>query len=347
MQPILAIVGATATGKSALAMAVAEALDGEIINADALQVYRGFDIGTAKPGPADLERVRHHLVDILEPHERYSAGEFARRALEAIADIQGRGRLPIVVGGSGLYLRALFEGISPVPPGDPDVRRELRARLEAEGLGTLREELGRLDPPTVERLSAGDTQRILRALEVVLVSGHPLSSWIRKQPFGNQRIAGVRVGLTLPRSILYDQIAGRVARMLEAGWQDEVAELLRRGFSPSLPAFQAIGYRQLVCHLEGLGSLDHAVAGILRETRHFAKRQETWFRKEPEVTWFSAQDLELQIPGVIEHAKHRGLGRAYGQAQHQHSGRVPVPEPEGGADDASGACDRPESPWAP
>jgi tRNA dimethylallyltransferase len=347
MQPVLAIVGATATGKSALAMAVAEALGGEIVNADALQVYRGFDIGTAKPSLAERERVRHHLIDILEPHERYSAGEFARRAREAIADIQGRGRPAIVVGGSGLYLRALFEGISPVPPGDPEVRRELRARLAAEGLGALREELRRLDPPTAERLSAGDTQRVLRALEVALVSGRPLSSWVSKQPFGRQRIAGVRVGLTLPRSILYDQIAGRVARMLAAGWRDEVEALLRRGFSPTLPAFQAIGYRQLVGHLEGLGSLDQAVAEILRATRHFAKRQETWFRKEPEITWFSALNLELQVSGVIEHAKHRGLGRAYDQAQHQHSGRLSLPESEGGADDASGAGDRPESPGAP
>ena len=310
MDPVLAIVGPTATGKSALGMAVAEALGGEIVNADALQVYRGFDIGTAKPGVADRERVRHHLVDILEPDERYSAGEFARRAREAIAEIQGRGRVPVVVGGSGLYLRALFEGLSPVPAGDPEVRRELRARLEAEGLPALREELERRDPETAARLGAGDTQRVLRALEVALVSGRPLSAWIGEQPFGAQGIAAVRVGLTLPRGILYDRIAGRVARMIEAGWTEEVAGLLSRGFSPALPAFQAIGYRQLVRYLEGKESLELAAGDIVRETRRFAKRQETWFRKEPEVTWFSAQDLERQIPGVLEHAKHRGLGRA-------------------------------------
>jgi tRNA dimethylallyltransferase len=312
MEPVLAIVGPTATGKSALGMALAERLGGEIVNADALQVYRGLDIGTAKPGLEDRERVPHHLIDILEPEERYSAGEFARRAREAIAEIQGRGRVAIVVGGSGLYLRALFDGLSPVPAGDPEVRGGLRARLEAEGLAPLREELGRLDPETAGRLGAGDTQRVLRALEVALVSGRPLSAWIGEQPFGAQGIAAVRVGLTVPRSILYDQIAGRVARMMEAGWAEEVAALLRRGLSPTLPAFQAIGYRQLVRYLEGIGSLELAVSDIVRETRRFAKRQETWFRKEPEVTWFSAQDLERQIPGVLEHAKHRGLGRAYG-----------------------------------
>ncbi len=312
MDPVLAIVGPTATGKSALAMALAARFGGEIVNADALQVYRGFDIGTAKPGPEERARVPHHLIDILEPHERYSAGEFARRAREAIVEIQVRGRVPIVVGGSGLYLRALFDGLSPVPPGDPEVRRELRERLEIEGLAPLREELIRLDPLTARRLGAGDTQRVLRALEVALVSGRPLSAWTAEQPFGTQGIAAVRVGLTLPRSILYDRIAGRVTRMLEAGWLDEVAALLRQEFSPTLPAFQAIGYRQLVRYLGGMLSLELAIADIERETRRFAKRQETWFRKEPAVAWFSAQDLERQIPGVLEHAKHRGLGRAYG-----------------------------------
>jgi tRNA dimethylallyltransferase len=312
MEPILAIVGPTATGKSALGLALAEILQGEIVNADALQVYRGFDIGTAKPGPADRERVPHHLIDILDPSEIYSAGEFARRAREAIADIQGRGKLPIVVGGSGLYLRALFSGMSPIPPGDPEVQGELRARLAAEGLASLRDELARVDPRTEARLASGDTQRVLRALEVARVTGRPLSAWIAEQPFGTQAIAGVRVGLTLPRAILYDRIAGRVAWMLEAGWLEEVEGLIRLGLSPRFPAFQAIGYRQLVRHLEGDGSLEQAIAGIVQETRRFAKRQETWFRKEPDVTWFSAQELKRQIPGVLEHAKHRGLGRAYG-----------------------------------
>jgi tRNA dimethylallyltransferase len=312
MQPVLAIVGATATGKSALAMALAERLGGEIVNADALQVYRGFDIGTAKPSPADRARVPHHLIDILEPHETYSAGEFARRARAAIAEIQARGGVPIVVGGSGLYQRALFAGISPLPPGDPQARRELRERLKREGLAPLREELARLDPRTAARLGAGDTQRVLRALEVALVSGRPLSAWIAEQPFGTQGIAGVRVGLTLPRSILYDQIAGRVARMMESGWTQEVAGLLAKGLSAELPAFQAIGYRQLVRHLEGDGSVEQAVAEIIRETRRFAKRQETWFRKEPDVAWFSALDIERRIPGVLDYAKHRGLGGAYG-----------------------------------
>lgn len=310
--PVLAIVGATATGKSALGMFLAEHLDGEIVNADALQVYRGFDIGTAKPGPEERARVPHHLIDVLEPHERYSAGDFARRAGEAVEEIRSRGRLPIVVGGSGLYLRALFEGLSPIPPGDPEVRQRLRERLETEGRETLLAELRERDPDTAARLAPGDTQRILRALEVALVSGEPLSAYISRQPFGVQRIAALRVGLTLPRGILYDQIASRVAEMVRKGWVEEVAGLLSRGLSPDLPAFQAIGYRQLVQFVEGAWSLDRAIAETIRSTRRFAKRQETWFRKEPHITWFSAQDLNrLFFHRVLDYAtKHRGSGRA-------------------------------------
>jgi len=311
-QPVLAVVGPTATGKSVLALAVAERLGGEIVNADALQVYRGFDIGTAKPSAEERRRVPHHLLDILEPGERYSAGEFARRATEAIAGIRERGRLPIVVGGSGLYLRALFQGISPVPPGDPETRERLRQRLSEEGLTALFAELWRVDPETAARLGTGDTQRVLRALEVAIVSGRPLSRWILEQPFGTQRIAALTVGLTLPRAILYDQIAGRVVRMMAEGWREEVAGLLQRGLSPDLPAFQAIGYRQIVHYLEGDGSLELVVGETIKATRRFAKRQETWFRKEPDVTWFCSQDLECRVLQVLEHIKHRGLGRAYG-----------------------------------
>jgi tRNA dimethylallyltransferase len=308
-RPVVAVVGATATGKSRLALSLAEALSGEIINADALQVYRGFDLGTAKSSPSERARVPHHLIDVLEPHERWSAGEFARRARAAIVEIERRGRLPIVVGGSGLYLRALFAGISPVPPGDPAVRASLRARLEAEGLPALAAELARLDPETAARLAPGDTQRILRALEVALGSGRPLSSWIASQPFGKASVSAISVGLTLPRGILYDGIARRVARMVEQGWVAEVAGLLDRGLDPHLPAFQAIGYRQIALHVLGEWSLERAVRETVQATRRFAKRQETWFRKEPDVTWFPAEDLDGRTPHILAHLMRSGLGR--------------------------------------
>jgi len=310
-QPVLVFLGATATGKSALALRLAEEIGGEIVNADALQVYRGFDIGTAKPTPEEQSRVPHHLIDILEPHQRYSAGEFARRAREAIEDIEVRGRRALVVGGSGLYLRALLEGISPVPRGDRQVRRALRRRLKEQGLPALYDELERRDPVTAERVMPGDRQRILRALEVVEVSGVPLSRWIERQPFGDQRLPSLRIGLTLPRAILYDRIAARVDRMVERGWLKEVRRLLDSGLTPDVPAFQAIGYRQLVRHLRAEISLEEAIEDIARETRRFAKRQETWFRKEPDVTWFPSDDLEDLVPRMLKFLE-QGRGRAYG-----------------------------------
>lgn len=298
--PLVAIVGPTATGKTALAIELAERLGGEVVNADALQVYRGLDIGTAKPSPEERARVPHHLVDILEPTERYSAGEFARRARRVIGEIRERGGRPIVAGGSGLYLRALLEGISPVPPGDPGIRADLRRRLEAEGLESLYRELGEVDPASAKRLAPGDTQRILRALEVARVSGTPLSEWIARRPYGEERLPAVRVGLTLPRGVLYDAIARRVARMVESGWVEEVTRLLSRGLKPSDPAFQAIGYREMARHVRGGWSLERAVEETIRATRRYAKRQLTWFRKEPDVAWLDARESERLSARVVE-----------------------------------------------
>jgi tRNA dimethylallyltransferase len=305
MPPVLAIVGATATGKSSLALELAEPLGGEIINADALQVYRGFDIGTAKPSREDRRRVAHHLLDILEPDEPFSAGEFARRARQAIAEIRGRRRLPMLVGGSGLYLRALIEGISPIPAIDPELRQRLRRRLEAEGVEALRLELRRLDPVTAARLAAGDSQRLLRALEVAVGTGRPLSAWIAEEPVGDGGIDAVWIGLTLPRALLYDRIAVRVGRMLAAGWMDEVRSLLAAGLSPSLPAFQAIGYRQLAGHVAGEATLEEATERIVRATRRYAKRQLTWFRRRPGVEWFPA--AETSASTILDHLTRAGL----------------------------------------
>jgi tRNA dimethylallyltransferase len=301
MRRVVAIVGATATGKSALALELALALRGEIVNADSLQVYRGLDIGTGKPTPQERARVPHHLIDVLDPAEPYSAGEFARRAEAAIAEIAGRGRVAILVGGSGLYLRALLEGLSPLPPPDAALRRRLRQRLAEEGAPRLHAELVRRDPETAARLAAGDSQRVVRALEVALGTGTPLSAWQERQPFGARRLPALRVGLTLPRPVLYDRIARRVGCMRDRGWVAEVEQLLQGGVAPEVPAFQAIGYRQIVRHLRGEWSVERAFAETLRATRRFAKRQETWFRREPDVAWLDATD-----PGVLA-GRARGL----------------------------------------
>ncbi len=289
MSGIIAIVGPTASGKSSLGLALAEALGGEIVNADALQVYRGFDIGTAKPTRDERLRVPHHLVDILDPSERYSAGEFARRARAAIAEIAGRGRTAILVGGSGLYLRALWSGIAPLPPVNTVVRGELLERLEKDGLASLYSQLAVLDPATANRLGAGDTQRILRALEVALATGDTLTTWIARQPFGTEPVSMRKIGLTLPRGLLYDAIAARVAAMVDAGWLNEVRALLAGGVDRGSPAFQAIGYRDWLGFLDGEAGLEATQQKVVTLTRRFAKRQETWFRRETGVEWWDAR----------------------------------------------------------
>jgi tRNA dimethylallyltransferase len=291
VRPLLIVLGPTATGKSALGLRLAEELGGEIVNADALQVYRGLDVGTAKPTPEERRRVRHHLIDVLDPDRPWSAGEFVRGARAAIAEIEGRGRRPVVVGGSGLYLRALTEGISPMPPGDPEVRAELRRRLTGDGREALAAELARVDPETAARLAPGDTQRLLRALEVEAVSGRPLSAWIASQPFGTEKVPAFKLGLTLPRAILYDRIQNRAAEMVERGWVEEVEGLLARGYTRDDAAFQAIGYRQLAAHLAGERSLGNALEEIVRETRRFAKRQLTWFRRDRGIDWIDAREV--------------------------------------------------------
>ena len=293
--PVVAIMGATATGKSGLAMTLAEAMDGEIVNADALQIYRGLDIGTAKPGAAMLQRVPHHLVDILEPEEAFSAGEFVRRASVAIEDIQRRGHLAILVGGTGLYFRALFDGLSPLPEIDAAVRQRVRALP----LDLAQEQLRGLDPETAERLAAADRQRIQRALEVVLSSGRPISYWQRLKPSKDGLWPVYRIGLTMQRGLLYDRIAGRVQGMVADGWVCEVKGLLERGVAPTVPAFQAIGYRQLVRHVLGEWSLEAALDDTIRATRRYAKRQVTWFRKERAIRWLPALDTERAIPSLL------------------------------------------------
>ncbi len=304
MSRVLSIVGPTATGKSALALRLAERQGGEIVNADALQVYRGFDIGTAKPSPDERRRVPHHLLDILDPHESFSAGEFARRAHRVIDEIQLRRRLPIVVGGSGLYLRALVDGISPIPPVDPRWREQLQRRLASEGVDTLRAELRRLDPATAQRLAPADTQRLLRALEVAHGTGRALSAWIEEKPSG-KGLDAEWIGLTLPRGLLYDRIADRVERMLAAGWVEEVRRLLAAGLTPSLPAFQAIGYRELSAHVAAETTLEEATRRIVRATRRYAKRQMTWFRRQPGVEWFPS--VEGNDAAVLDYLARVGL----------------------------------------
>jgi tRNA dimethylallyltransferase len=302
----LAVVGPTCTGKSALALALARRYGGELVNADALQVYRGLDRGTAKPDAAARAAVPHHLIDILDPRQRFSAGEFARRGRVVLENIAARGRLPIVVGGSGFYLRALFNGLAEVPPVPAEVRDAVRRRLDDQGIGALRAELERRDPELAARLDPLDRQRLLRGLEVLEATGRALSSWQRDSP--RSEVPALFIGLTLPRTLLYDRIATRAYAMLDGGWLDEIRELLRGGVPESAPAFQALGYRQLLRHLQGSCTLEQAMEETLRATRRYAKRQETWFKGERVAAWFRSPDTERLEHDVIEFLSLQGIG---------------------------------------
>lgn len=302
MADYLVLVGATASGKSGLALRLAEAIGGEVVNADAFQVYRGFDIGTAKPTREERERVPHHLLDILEPGEEFSAGAFARRAAEALERIRSRGSTPIVVGGSGFYLETLWRGLAPLPDVPRELRERWRSRLEREGLAALRRELERVDPATAARLALGDTQRTLRALEVESISGRPLSSWLAVERRPASPLTPLKVGLTLSRAVLYDRIRVRLRRMVERGWVEEVEGLLGRGIDPSRPAFRAIGYQDVARVVRGEIDLESALAGAERDTRRYAKRQRTWFRREVDIKWLDPGDAkpEVVVAGLRE-----------------------------------------------
>jgi len=332
MEPTLVLLGATATGKSAVALALARGRGGEIVNADALQAYRRLDIGTGKPSAAERSEVPHHLFDVLEPDERFSAGEFARRARAVVAEIRARGAWPIVVGGSGFYLRSLLDGLTPLPAVGEELRRELREQAARDGAEAMHARLAALDPPSAERLAAADRQRVLRALEITLGTGRPFSAWLA-EPAREPGLAGLKVGLTVPRRILYDRIGARVRSMVDGGWLDEVTRLLREGVPPESPAFQAIGYRELARCARGECGLEEAVEAIVLATRHLAKRQETWFRRERNVHWVVAEDRASATADVQRLVSEVGHGRAHDddKAQHQYPGRVPVPEPQGGA----------------
>lgn len=235
----------------------------------------------------------HHLFDVLDPVEAYSAGTFVRRARDTIQSIADRGRVPIVVGGSGFYIRSLIKGLSPIPRVDDAVRTSVLADLEARGVEALHAELADLDPESARRIAIGDRQRVSRALEVHRATGRTLSSW-QSEPPTEAPLDAARVGLTLPRSILYDRVARRVRDMVGAGWVTEVQELLASGIAPDAPAFQAIGYRQITEHVLGRISLQDAVERTIIATRQYAKRQITWFRREPDVIWHEAASRSIE-----------------------------------------------------
>ncbi len=275
---IIVVVGPTCTGKSDLALTLAASFHGEIVNADAMQVYRGFDIGTAKPDGADRAKAVHHLVDVAEPWEHFNAALFEERARKAIEDIGGRRRTPIVVGGTGLYVRALLYGLFEAPD-DLSVREVLRGRFRDDPKG-LYEELRSVDPEYASRVSVRDGIRIVRALEVFRTTGRPMSQWEQSHGFREARYDAFVACLAAPRNLLYERINRRVDSMLERGWIDEVRGLLGEGLDRDLKPFGSIGYREIVLYIEGRLGYEVMVEEIKKKTRRYAKRQMTWFSKE-------------------------------------------------------------------
>jgi tRNA dimethylallyltransferase len=289
---VIAIVGATATGKTALGIAVAQQLGGEVVNADSRQVYRGMDIGTAKPTLDDQASVPHHLLDVADPDQTMTLATYIDLAAAAISAITDRGRTPIIVGGTGQYVWALLEGwqVPRVPP-DRELRAHLEARAEHEGAQVLADELRRIDPASAQIIDVRNVRRMIRAIEVTQATGRPFSEWqLRDPPALDARI----IGLRLDRAALYERIDGRVDAMLAGGLIGEVRSLLAAGFGCDLPAMSGIGYRQVCDHLAGRCTLGEATQRIKTETHRLARMQHAWFKpSDPRIEWFDASSESL------------------------------------------------------
>jgi tRNA dimethylallyltransferase len=312
--PVLVLIGPTAVGKTAISLEIADRWNAEIISGDSMQVYRGMDIGTAKATPDERARIRHHLIDIRDPDEPYSVSDFQKMAREAIADIHSRGKLPFIVGGTGLYIEAACYDFRFTSAGvDHRLREELRRVAETEGPEALFARLRQADPETAERLHPNDVKRVIRALEIHAATGIPLSRHLAGQsrrPLYDLCI----ICLTMDRQKLYKRIEQRVDQMLEQGLVDEVRALLARGYTRDMVSMQGLGYKEIAEYLEGLCTLEEAVERIKRDTRRFAKRQLSWFRHMRGVHWVDVTDEERMASHLREiHAIIAGMSGTRGE----------------------------------
>jgi tRNA dimethylallyltransferase len=296
---LIVVLGPTASGKSALGIRLAERLGGEILVCDSTQVYRRFDIGTAKVPAAEQRGIAHHLVDLVEPEEVFTAGEYRRRALEVLGEIGHRDGVPIITAGTGLYLRALLEGLAEAPLRAEDLRERLRATAVAHGPQHLHRILARLDPESAARIGPRDTQKVIRAIEMRLVSGKQVSEIFGS---GREPLTGyevIKIGLLPPRADLYQRIHERVESMIRAGWIEEVRQLIEDGVPSDAKPFQFIGYAQWRDYLAGHVTKKAAIESIQHATRNLAKRQMTWFRKEKAVEWLEGFGDSLEISSAV------------------------------------------------
>ncbi len=303
---VMVLVGPTAIGKTELSFALAEQFNCEIISMDSVQVYRFMDIGSAKPSREEQKKVRHHLIDIVDPDEQYSAASFVRDCLHAVEDICHQGKTPLITGGTGLYLSCLINGLFETIHVKDEVRETLKKELRARGLKALHQELATVDPTAAKRIHPNDRQRILRGLEIHRGTGTPWSEHLQRQKDQGPSVRFSRLycmGLECERSLLYKRIDQRTEQMLEQGLVDEVAGLRRMGYGPELSSMQSIGYRHVNRYLDSDYAFTSMVNDLARDTRRYAKRQMTWFRKQASLRWYDRHDKKRLIDDAIKFAE--------------------------------------------
>jgi tRNA dimethylallyltransferase len=295
---IVVIAGPTASGKSGFAVNLARSLSGEIVNADSMQVYRGMDIGTAKPTLEEQKGVPHHLLDIVNPDEPFNAAIYRRKALPVITDICLRGKACLVVGGTGLYIRALLGGLMEAPPPDPGLREALCKECDTDGPAKLHERLKVLDPESAAAIHPNDRIRIIRALEIIHISNCLSSDLMKGHGFRDQSLNALKICLNVERETLYHRINERTVKMADMGLLQETRHLLNQGYSPDLRSMKAIGYRHMVRHLKGDWSFEEAIHTLKRDTRRYAKRQLTWFRAESDIIWIDPEAIDMVLKKI-------------------------------------------------
>jgi tRNA dimethylallyltransferase len=290
--PLIVIAGPTGAGKSALALRVCEEFSGEIVNCDSLQLYRGFHVGTAKTPESERGGIRHHLLDVLDPPGGYSAGAYARVARNVIQEITSRGHLPVVVGGTGFYLRALLNGLPHLPESDQATRERLMDR-EQRKTGSMRRLLTRLDPSSAKRIHPNDTQRVMRAVEIRILSGRVAPPVDETGPLTGYRV--LKIGLDPDRAALYRLLDARTCQMFGSGLIEEIEGLLQNGCTGDEKPFESLGYRQALAHIRGEITLERAIYLTKLDTRHYAKRQWTWYRRDPQMHWLPGFGNSLPV----------------------------------------------------
>lgn len=292
---IIIICGPTGIGKTSVTIKLAKKFNGQIINADSMQIYRHMDIGTAKPTSLEIAEVEHHLVDFVLPDQPFDAARFAEKADEKISLFVKEGITPFVAGGTGLYIKALVDGLFRANPANPGVLKRLSLEAQEKGVHVLHKKLELSDPAAAKKIHPNDTFRIIRALEVFETTGQGISEYHAGHQFGEKRYRALKIGLLMEREILYDRINRRVDLMIEAGLLNEVETLLKKGYSPLLKSMRSLGYRHMAAYINGETDWDEAVRTLKRDTRRYAKRQLTWFRGDDEILWMAPDKIDEMV----------------------------------------------------